>query len=127
MHQMVYKATGGDVRKWVWFLPQIVWADRITTRRGLGCSPFFAATGCHPTIPLDVVKAMWMVEYPGEIISTAELVGLRAKVLAKHRQHIEEMRERVDTEKLDAVRCYAREHEETIKDYDFQPGDMVLI
>jgi hypothetical protein len=37
------------------------------------------------------------------------------------------MRERVDTEKLDAVRCYAREHDETIKDYDFQPGDMVLI
>jgi phosphoribosylanthranilate isomerase len=68
-----------------------------------------------------------MVEYPDEIISTAELVGLRAKVLAKHRQHIEEMREQADTEKLDAVQCYAREHEETIKDYDFQPGDMVLI
>jgi hypothetical protein len=104
MRQMVYKATGGHVRKWFWFLPQMVRADRIMTWRGLGCSPFFAATGSHPTIPLDVVEATWMVEYPGEIISTAELVGLRAKVLAKHRQHIEEMREQVDTEILDAVR-----------------------
>jgi hypothetical protein len=84
-------------------------------------------TESHPTIPLDIVEAMWMVEYLGEIISTAELVGLRAKALAKHRQHIEEIQEWVDTEKLDAVQCYAWEHEGTIKDYDFQPGDMVLI
>ena len=49
------------------------------------------------------------------------------RALAKHRQHIEEMRDRVDAEKLEAVKRYAREHEHTIKDYNFQPGDLVLI
>jgi hypothetical protein len=127
MRQMIYKATGGDVRKWYWFLPLIVWADRITTRRGLGCSPYFAVTGSHPTVPLDIVEATWLVDYPGEIISTAELVGLRARALAKHRQHVEEMRERVDAEKLEAVKKYARDYEHSIKDYNFQPGDLVLI
>ena len=127
MRQMIYKATGGDVRKWFWFLPQIVWADRITTRRGLGCSPYFAATGCHPVVPLDIVEATWLVDYPGEIISTAELVGLRARALAKHQQHIEDMRERVDAEKLKAVKRYEQEHANTIKDHNFQPGDLVLI
>jgi hypothetical protein len=67
------------------------------------------------------------VEYPGEIISTEELVGLRAQALAKHIQHVEEMRDRVDAEKLAAVRRYARVHEHQIKDYDFKPGDLVLV
>ena len=127
MRQSIYKATGGDVRKWFWFLPQVIWADRITTRRGLGCTPYFAVTGAHPTIPLDLEEATWLVEYPGGIISTAELVGLRAKALAKHVQHIDEMRGRVDKEKLAAVRRYERVHENQIEDFDFQPGDLVLV
>ncbi len=127
MRQSMYKATGGDTRKWYWFLPQVIWADRITTRRGLGCTPYFAVTGAHPIIPLDIEEATWLVEYPDKIISTAELVGLRAKALAKHIQHIEEMRERVSAEKLAAVRRYERVHEATIENYDFQPGDLVLV
>ena len=91
LRQSIYKACGGDARKWWWFLHQVVWADRITVRRGLGCSPYFALCGAHPVIPLDIQEATWMVEFPGKIISTAELIGLRAKALAKHTQHVEEM------------------------------------
>ena len=127
MRQSLYKATGGDTRKWYWFLPQVIWADRITARRGLGCSPYFAVTGAHPSIPLDIEEATWLVEYPGEIITTAELVGLRAKALAKHTQHIDEMRTRVDAEKLAAVRRYEKVYGNTIEDYDFKPGDLVLV
>lgn len=127
MRQSIYKATGGDTRKWYWFLPQVIWADRITTRRGLGCTPYFAVTGAHPLIPLDIEEATWLVEYPDTVISTAELVGLRAKALAKHIQHVEEMRERVDAEKRAAVRRYERVHEATIENLEFEPGDLVLI
>jgi hypothetical protein len=127
MRQMVYKVTGWDVRKWYWFLPQIVWVDRITTWQGLGSLPYFTAMGCHPIIPLDIVESTWLMDYPGEIITTAELVGLRARAIVKHRQHVKEMHERVDTEKLEAVKCFEREHENTIKDYDLTPGSLVLI
>ena len=127
LRQSIFKATGGDARKWFWFLAQVLWADRITTRRGLGCSPYFAVTGAHPTIPLDIVEATWLVEYPDHIISTAELVGLRAKALAKHIQHVDEMRQRVSAEKIAAVRRYEKVHEHTIKNYDFKPGELVLI
>lgn len=127
VRQAVWKATGGDTRKWWWFLVHAVWADRITTRRGLGCTPYFAVTGAHPTIPLDIVEATWLVEYPDTIIPTHELIGLRAKALAKHADHVEEMRQRVSAEKLAAVKRYERVHEDTIEDYDFQPGDLVLV
>jgi hypothetical protein len=127
IRQSLFKATGGDARKWFYFLHNVIWADRITIRRGLGCSPYFALCGAHPVIPLDIEEATWMVEFPGTIISTAELVGLRAKALAKHVQHVEEMRERVSAEKLAAVRRYETIHEHTIKDFNFQPGDLVLV
>lgn len=127
LRQSLYKATGGDARKWYWFLPQTLWADRITTRRGLGCTPYFAMCGAHPVIPLDVEEATWLVEYPGHQIDTADLVGLRARALAKHSYHVGEMRERVSAEKLAAARRYERVHEHTIRDFDFQPGDFVLV
>jgi hypothetical protein len=85
------------------------------------------ATGCHPIIPLDIVESTWLVDYPGEIISMAELVRLRVRALAKHRQHIEEMRDRVDAEKIEAVKHYEQEHENMIKDYNFTPGSLVLV
>src|ERR1700761_6873201 len=121
------KATGGNMNKWFWFLPQVIWADRVTVRRGLGCAPYFAVTGCHPVLPLDIVEATWLVEYPDHVISTAELVGLRAKALAKHRRHIGEMQECVTKEKLVALLRYERIHAATIEDYKFEPGDLVII
>ena len=127
MRQSLYKATGGDAKKWYWFFPQVLWADRITIRRGLGCSPYFAVCGAHPITPLDVEEATWLVEYPGTPLSTAELIGLRARALAKHSFHVDEMRDRVDEEKRKAVRRYEQENEHTIKDYDFKPGDLVLV
>ena len=127
MRQSLYKATGGDTKKWYWFFPQVLWADRITVRRGLGCSPFFAVCGAHPITPLDIEEATWLVEYPDRALSTAELIGLRAKALAKHSFHIDEMRDRVDEAKRKAVRRYEEENKDTIKDYNFEPGDLVLV
>jgi hypothetical protein len=67
------------------------------------------------------------VDYPGEIITKAELVGLWVRALGKHRQHIEEMHEHVGAEKIEAVKHYEREHKNTIKDYNFAPGSLVLV
>ena len=33
-------------------------------------------TGAHPTIPLDVVEATWLVKYPERMILSTELIGL---------------------------------------------------
>ena len=54
---MLYKATGGDVKKWFWSLHHVMWADRVTVRKGTGCLPYFMVTGAQPTLPLDVIEA----------------------------------------------------------------------
>nr|GAT43392.1 predicted protein [Mycena chlorophos] len=127
LRQSLFKATGGDLRRWYYFLHQVLWADRITTRRGMGCSPFFAVTGAHPILPLDVAEATWLAEYPDCILTTDELVGLRARSLAKHTVHVEEMRTRVQDERRQSLAEYVAKYKHVIRDYHFGPGDVVLV
>ena len=124
VRQMLYKATGGNPSKWYWFFHHVMWADRVSVRKGFGCSPFL-----HPILPLDILKATWLVELPNRMLTTAELliIGFRAKALAKHRQHVMEMRNRIDQGKREWLAKYEREHKSTIKDWAFKPGDLVLV
>jgi len=127
IRQMIYKATGGNPTKWFWFFFHIMWADRITVRKGLGCSPYFMITGAHPRLPLDIQEATWLVELPGRVLTTVELIAYRAQALAKHRQHVIEMRKRIDQRKRDWLARYERDNKATIKDLNFKPGDLVLV
>jgi hypothetical protein len=127
VRQALYKASGGDASKWSYFFHHIMWADRVTIRKGFGCSPFFMITGAHPVLPLDVIEATWLVKLPGRTLSTTELIGYRARALAKHSQHVDEMRERVSKEKRLRLLKYAEDHRAVIKDLDFAPGSLVLI
>ena len=127
VRQMLYKATGGNPSKWYWFFHHVMWADRISIRKGFGCSPFFMVTGAHPILPLDIQEATWLVELPERVLTTEELIGYRAQALAKHRQHVAEMRKRIDQGKREWLARYERDNKSTIKDFNFSPGDLVLV
>ena len=127
VRQMLYKATGGNPSKWYLFFHHVMWSDRVSIRKGYGCSPFFMVTGAHPILPLDIQEATWLVDLPGRMLSTAELIGYRAKALAKHRQHVIEMRRRIDQGKREWLVRYEKNNKSTIKDFNFKPGDLVLV
>jgi len=93
----------------------------------MGCSPYFLVTGAHPTLPLDVKEATWLIEPPTGVLTDEELIGCRARALAKHRLHIDEMRARVDKNKLIELKRYEADHKAVIHDHDFKPGDLVLV
>jgi hypothetical protein len=84
-------------------------------------------TGAHPVLPLDIEEATWLVEVPGRILSTAELIVFRAKALAKHIQHVAEMRRKISKDKVEWLKKYERENQHTIKDLNFKSGDLVLV
>ena len=48
-------------------------------------------------------------------------------MLAKHKDHIEHIRQKVSKNKLDDLLRYEREYGHTIKVYDFKPGALVLV
>jgi hypothetical protein len=128
IRQMLYKATGEqNTRQWYWFLPAVLWADRISIRKRTGSSPYFLLTGAHPILPLDAKEATWLIDPPSGVISENELIGLRAHALAKHRIHVEQMRMRVDQAKLKWIQTYEKDYQTVIRDYKFEPGDLVLL
>ena len=128
IRQMLYKATGEqNTKQWYWFLPAVLWADRVSVRRRTGYSPYYMLTGTHPILPLDAKEATWLIDPPDGVISEEELIGLRARALAKHRIHVEQMRARIDKEKLKWIEVYEKDYQAVIKDYKFQPGDLVLL
>ena len=59
----------------------------------------------QPTIPLDIIKATWLLIYLNKILLWEELVGLRAYMLKKHISYIEEMQECLTKEKIQRVLC----------------------
>lgn len=127
LRQMLFKATGGEVKKWFWNLHHVMWADRVTIRKGTGCSPYFMITGAHPTLPLDIVEATWLVKYPAQIATTTEIIGLRALALAKHVDHVEAMRQKVNREKMRRTLQLEQDAKARIKDFDLGAGDLVLV
>ena len=66
---LLYKATGGNPSKWYWFFHYVMWADRVSIRKGLGCSPFFMVTRAHPILPLDIHKATRLVKLPDKVLT----------------------------------------------------------
>ena len=47
--------------------------------------------------------------------------------MAKHQQHVEEMRRQISQRKQEWLLRYEKENWHTIKDLNFQPGSLVLI
>lgn len=75
-------------QKWPDVFQATVWANRITTRKGLGYSPFYLAHGIEPMLPSDLVEAT--LEPMTKPMSTADLIATRARHLLKHEDDLED-------------------------------------
>jgi len=128
IRQMLYKATGAEnTNKWYWFLQSVLWADRTSVRKRLGYSPYYMVTGMHPILPLDAAEATWLARAPDGVMTFEEMIGSWARTLAKHRTHMKVMRDWIDREKLKRLEMYEKDFKAVIKDYRFEPGDLVLV
>lgn len=125
--QSLFKATNGELLKWPAYFHECLWAERITVRRSIGMSPFQATTGKQPLLPLDIEEATWLGDFPDEIMSTEDLIGIRARQLSKHADDIKAMQSRVERNKLIANERFERDNEASIKDYNFETGMLVLV
>ena len=85
----LFKACDGDASQWVSRVYSVLWADRITVRRRLGCSPYFAVTGTNPIMPLDIVEATYLMPVPASMLATSELIARRAIALQKRPEQLQ--------------------------------------
>ena len=62
IREALVKACNGNLQKWPQYLQAAIFADRITTRRATGYSPFYLLHGVHPFLPCDLAEATFL--YP---------------------------------------------------------------
>jgi hypothetical protein len=127
IRQALFKAADGDASKWSQVAYSVFWADRVTIRKRMGCSPYFAVTGTHPLLPFDISEASYLLPPPNSILSTTDLIAKRAIALQKRSEDLSRLHSKVFKARRDAAIRFEKEHAATIKDYDFKLGDLVLL
>ena len=93
----------------------------------MGCSPYFAVTGTHPLLPLDIAEATYLLPPPDAPMSTTALIANRAIALQKRRAHLVNLTTDVYAAHVKAAVHFEQQHSATITDYNFTLGDLVLI
>jgi hypothetical protein len=126
VRQSLFKASDGDQTKWSGAIHSVFWAERVTVRRRLGVSPYFAVTGTHPLLPLDIAEATYLLPPPTSMLSTTDLIARRAIELQKRRSQVQRLYDNVLQARIQAARRFERDHSAVIKDFNFKCGDLVL-
>jgi hypothetical protein len=93
----------------------------------MGCSPYYAATGTHPLIPLDITEATYLQPPPNSILSTTDLLVRRAIALQRRPEDLAKLHTKVFAARKQAAILFERKHVRMIHDYKFAPGSLVLM
>jgi hypothetical protein len=127
IRQALFKAANGDQSKWSQGVYSVFWADRVTVRRRMGCSPYYAATGTHPLLPFDIAKASYLLPPPETVLSTTDLIARRAIALQKREEDLERLHSTVYEARIKAAKRFEELHATTIRKFDFKLGNLVLM
>jgi hypothetical protein len=127
VRQALFKACDGEQSKWSSVAYSVFWAERVTIKRRMGCSPYFATTGTHPLLPFDISEASYLLPPPDAPLSTTDLIARRAIALQKRQKHLTDLHNKVHSARLKAAVQFEKDHSHSIHDYDFKTGDLVLI
>lgn len=127
VREAIFKACDGEESKWSSSAASVFWAERVTIRRRMGCSPYFAATGTHPILPVDIAEANYLLPPPETTLTTTDLIVRRAITLQKRRDQLASLQDKVYGARVKAAIRFEEEHANTIRNFDFKLGDLVLV
>ena len=127
IRESLLKTCEGEVSKWPAAAPHVFWADRVTTHRSTGHSPFFMTHGVEPILPFNITLATFLVPDLTFPLSTADLIATRARQLQTREDDLANIRDNIVKSRLSAVQKFERQFTRTLKTSSFTLGDLVLV
>ena len=127
IRQVLFKVSRGVENKWSQVAQSVFWSERVTTRRRMGCSPYFAVMGTHPLLPFDIIEANYLTLPPTSILSITNLIARRTITLQKRQEDLAQLKLKVHSARNQAALRFERKHTATLRDFDFKSGDLILI
>ncbi|THH17641.1 hypothetical protein EW146_g3210 [Bondarzewia mesenterica] len=93
----------------------------------MGCSPYFAATGIHPLVSLDIAKATYLLPPSSSFLFSTDLIACHAITLQKCKSNLTSLHSKVYEARIQAVIKFECDHITTIHDFNFQPSSLILM
>jgi len=121
------KACNSDITQWPALTHHVFWADRITTQKSTGHSPYYMAHGVKPLLPFDISEATFMILDISQHLDTADLIAIRARQLAKQDDELASMHDRLLKSCFASIADFEHRFATTICDFNFKPGSLVLV
>ncbi|KAI0080199.1 hypothetical protein K474DRAFT_1576485, partial [Panus rudis PR-1116 ss-1] len=88
IRESILKDCGKRIQDWPNKVHLAFFADRVTTRRVTGFSPFYLLHGTDPILPFDLTEATFMISGYHAGLSSAELLALCMRQLDKRPEDI---------------------------------------
>lgn len=126
VRESIIKLCDGDEKKWPSVTHTVFWAERIVTHRSLGHSSYFIAHGVEPLLPFDLSEATFMVP-PQSVMSSADLITLRARQLEKRPEDLAAIHDRVLRSRFASAKQFEKKYAHSIRTYKFLTGALVLV
>lgn len=127
LRESLVKLCGRRLNKWPELLDYALWSQRITTKKGLGYSPYYMVHGVEPQFPFDFEEASWLAPGLVKPVATSTLIAIRARQLEKRSEDIDQMRKEVHTIKRKYAGNAISREKMLRSDGYFEPGDLVLV
>ena len=90
----------------------------------MGCSPYFAATGTYPILPIDIAEATYLLPLPDAPLTS---IAHQAITLQKRCAQLTNLQTKVYAACVQAATRFKKENANNIKDFNFKSGDLVLV
>jgi hypothetical protein len=119
IQESIVKACEGTISKWPSVTPYAFWADRATTRKSTGHSPFYMAQGIEPVLPFNITLSTFLVPNLTNKLTAVDLIATRARQLQRREDDLAAIHSNILKSRFESVRQFGRQFENTIHDYDF--------
>ena len=123
----IFKACNSNDSSWLTVAPFAFWADCATTHKSTGHSPFFMAHGVEPILPFDIIQATFLVPNLTQPLSTEDLLATCMRQLQKCPADLAVIHDRITTSCHTSVLQFKKHYANTICDFDFAPGSLILV
>ncbi|KAH7917309.1 hypothetical protein BV22DRAFT_1188370 [Leucogyrophana mollusca] len=123
----IIKACEGDINQWPTKVHHTFFADKVTTRRSTGFSPFFILHGIDPVLPFDLAEATWLVDgfYSG--MTTEDMVALRIRQLEKCPEDIAQAASTLHRSRIRSKEQFEKIYARRMRREEYKPEDLVLL
>lgn len=120
------KLSKWDRSSWQKFLPAVLYADRATTKRTTGYSPYELVLGCAPVLPFDAEFETWVYTNWRLPMTTSEILVQRTRQILRSDRDLEIAGKRLEAARRASVEYMDKRLAHRTRSEPLKPGDYVL-